>query len=60
MSPQHPARRGRDEAATDYRRPLSATDWWFVAHPRSLSPVIQTVIEGDGDLGLAELTAAVA
>nr|AZF85912.1 non-ribosomal peptide synthase [Catenulispora sp.] len=43
-----------------YRRPLSATDWWFAAHPRSLSPVIQTVIEGEGTLDLEELAAAVA
>ncbi|MET7424036.1 non-ribosomal peptide synthetase [Dactylosporangium sp. NPDC005555] len=46
-------------ADTTYRRAVSATDWWFVAHPRRIPPVIQTVVEGAGTLDVAGLTAAV-
>ncbi|GAA3453636.1 non-ribosomal peptide synthetase [Dactylosporangium matsuzakiense] len=42
-----------------YRRPVSATDWWFVAHPRRIPPVIQTVVEGVGALDEEALRAAV-
>ncbi|MEV4140225.1 non-ribosomal peptide synthetase [Dactylosporangium sp. NPDC049742] len=47
-------------ADTGYRRAVSATDWWFVAHPRRIPPVIQTVVEGTGTVDVAALTAAVA
>ena len=43
-----------------YQRPVSLADRLFLAQPRSIPPVTQTVVEGVGDLGLAELKAAVA
>jgi amino acid adenylation domain-containing protein len=42
-----------------YRRPVTAMDRWYLAHPRAIPPVIQTVIEGAGAFDLTELTAAV-
>ncbi|GAA3245902.1 non-ribosomal peptide synthetase [Dactylosporangium siamense] len=49
---------GPAPTGTAYRRAVSATDWWFVAHPRKIPPVIQTVVEGTGAVDVAALTAA--
>lgn len=45
---------------SDFRRPVSPVEWWFAAHPRRAAPVVQLVVEGDGEIGHAELAAAVA
>ncbi|GAA2638031.1 hypothetical protein GCM10010399_84130 [Dactylosporangium fulvum] len=42
-----------------HRRPVSATDWWFVAHPRRIPPVIQTVVDGTDTVDPDALAAAV-
>src|SRR5689334_18381403 len=41
------------------RKPVSASDRWWLAHPDTISPVIQTVVEGTGSIDADALRAAV-
>ncbi|MEU0561908.1 non-ribosomal peptide synthetase [Dactylosporangium sp. NPDC006015] len=41
------------------RKPVSASDRWWLAHPDTISPVIQTVVEGAGSIDADALRAAV-
>ncbi|MEU8781750.1 non-ribosomal peptide synthetase [Streptomyces sp. NPDC048637] len=43
-----------------FRRPISPTEWWFLAHPDELSPTLSVVVEGDGPIDRARLAEAVA
>ncbi|MFD7923605.1 non-ribosomal peptide synthetase [Streptomyces sp. NPDC059740] len=43
-----------------FQRPISPTEWWFLAHPDALSPTIGIVVEGDGTIGYERLAEAVA
>lgn len=45
--------------AAGYRRPISAMERWYLAHPRTIPPILQVVVEGAGDLDAAGLVAAV-
>ncbi|MGA8112211.1 MAG: non-ribosomal peptide synthetase [Actinocatenispora sp.] len=49
-----------DRASGDFRKPILQSEWWFLAHPPNRSPVVQNVVEGVGQLDIADLTAAVA
>ncbi|GAA2638018.1 hypothetical protein GCM10010399_84110 [Dactylosporangium fulvum] len=42
------------------RKPVSASDRWWLAHPSSISPVIQAVVEGTGTIPVGALRDAVA
>ncbi|GAA3453634.1 non-ribosomal peptide synthetase [Dactylosporangium matsuzakiense] len=42
------------------RKPVSASDRWWLAHPASVAPVIQAVVEGTGTITPAALRDAVA
>ncbi|KIF76826.1 hypothetical protein QR77_29130 [Streptomyces sp. 150FB] len=44
----------------EFRKPVSHSDWWWLAHPPKVSPVIQAVVEGYGDLDPGGLEAALA
>ncbi|MEV0135444.1 non-ribosomal peptide synthetase [Dactylosporangium sp. NPDC050688] len=41
------------------RKPVSASDRWWLAHPDAISPVIQTVVEGTGSIDAGALRTAV-
>ena len=45
--------------AAGYRRPITAMDRWYLAHPRTIPPILQVVVEGVGDFDEADLVAAV-
>lgn len=45
--------------AAGYRRPITAMDRWYLAHPRTIPPILQVVVEGLGDISEADLVAAV-
>jgi amino acid adenylation domain-containing protein len=45
--------------AAGYRRPITAMDRWYLAHPRTIPPILQVVVEGVGDISQADLVAAV-
>jgi len=45
--------------AAGYRRPITAMDRWYLAHPRTIPPILQVVVEGVGDIDEADLAAAV-
>nr|AZF85929.1 non-ribosomal peptide synthase [Catenulispora sp.] len=42
------------------RKAVSPSDLWWLAHPPAISPVIQVVVEGDGDVDPRALAAALA
>ncbi|TCO44753.1 non-ribosomal peptide synthetase [Actinocrispum wychmicini] len=43
-----------------FSRAVSPSEWWFVGHPKSATPVVQLVVEGDGEITLPDLAHAVA
>jgi amino acid adenylation domain-containing protein len=45
--------------AAEYRRPITAMDRWYLAHPRTIPPILQVVVEGVGHIAGADLAAAV-
>ena len=61
LSPCAIAERRRGDGIRDYRRPVSPTEWFYLAVQRIMPPfAIQLVFEGRGRIELSELTAAVA